>query len=212
MTYTTYASQPFDEEDVLQEMALFQLETGKLPRKTFIRHRLTRILGGISISYDDPEALDSLAIPFIVSDDDEQGTLSEDEITSLIRWSSEQSTEVQVQVDIVLGYEEGDPTEALVLLLRLLGKPNRTKKAAKGKADTTTKVAANTRRLILELLTEKGPTPRDLIVEALHPVISSVYQCRRPAAAIRQALRSMTRSGQVDFEPGRLIYSVPQEK
>lgn len=195
--YSVSATSIFGEDDVLQEIALFRLETGTQPRKDFIKHRLQRQLGGFSLSYEDPEALDQLAIPFVLDSDDESEGLEEDELLQLLSWASLQDPDVQIHVDIILGYDEGDPQSSLEILLKAFPKPRRKPGKASKKSHDTISHAATIRRLILQALDEHGPLPKDALIEKVLPAVGVLYQNRRPAAAIRQAIRSMTRKGQL---------------
>lgn len=199
--FTLTRSQVFTSEDIDQEVALFTFEKGKAPRRSFIEHRLTRQLGGFSVSFEDPEALDTVAIPFIFDDTDPSEGISPEDIDRLLNWSSSQPEEVQLGVDIVLGFEEGDVAEALTALFSFLKKPE--PKADRPKAVAKT---SNIRALVINLLTEKEALTREEIIEALLPTVTSLYQSRRPVAAIRQTLRSLVADSRITVTDSR--YSV----
>lgn len=201
--FTLTRSQVFTSEDIDQEVALFTFQKGRAPRRSFIEHRLTRQLGGFSVSYEDPEALDTVAIPFIFDDTEASEGIGPDDIDRLLNWSAAQPEAVQINVDIVLGFEEGDAAEALTALFAFLKKPE-------PKADRPKAVAksSNTRALVTTLLTEKGSLTREEIIEALLPTVTALYQSRRPVAAIRQALRSLVADNRITLTDSR--YSIAQ--
>jgi hypothetical protein len=206
MSYRLSPTQVFSTEDLDQEIALYFFQNAALPRRDFIRHKLERQLGGTSISYEDLEDIESLPLSFLAGDEEEG--LSENDLIRLLSWSGQQGGDTQVKVDIILGYLDGDVEKALLELLEKLAPTKKSIRKQQKAEKAVSGLSSRVRALIIELLEKQGSQTREQILEALTPIITQIYSPRRPAATIRQALRSLVQS-QLICQVGA-IYSLPR--
>lgn len=186
--FNVFATEAFTNEDVEQEMALFRLEhSGKGARRDFIVQQLTRKLGGFSFSYEDPEDIDFCEIPFLIP---ESSPLSSSQIEQLLHWGASQSDDLQDQLDVLLGYAEGDKAKAFEILMQSAAP----KVKGEGAEDKAPSRSSFIRSEILDQL-RGGSLTRGQLILLLQPAVQRIYQARRPEAAIRQALRSLVEKG-----------------